>query len=239
MPALDITGLVADLPAVRMALVVAGGLRIDAERSPKVEALVAAVEAEVSAAVVSTPIAAMPEIRCWREAYKAFGVKKTNYRSSVERLLKNVERRAGLLRVNTLVDLYDAVSARYLMPVGADDLDRVAPPLSFRYARPGDSFVALGHPDRTPDPPKPGEVVYANAEKCLCRRWNWHQDARSAMVPSTTRAVLTVQALAPASAGRLEAAAVELCALLRAHCNARTARAVADRSAPNVSVAAP
>jgi hypothetical protein len=95
---------------------------------PKVEALVAAVEAEVSAAVVSTPIAAMPEIRCWREAYKAFGVKKTNCRSSVERLLKNVERRAGLPRVNTLVDLYNAASARYLMPVGADDLDRVHRP---------------------------------------------------------------------------------------------------------------
>src|SRR5690606_30290649 len=100
------------------------------------------------------------------------------------------------------------------------------PPLSFRYARPGDSFVALGHPNRTPDPPKPGEVVYANAEKRLGRRRNWHQDARSAMVPSTKRAVLTVQALAPESAVRLETAAVELCALLRAHCNARTARAV-------------
>lgn len=239
MPTLDITELAADFPAFRVALVVAGGLSIDAERSPEVEALVTAIEAEVSAAVVSTPIVAMPEIRCWREAYKAFGVKKTSYRSSGERLLKNVERRAGLPRVNMLVDLYNAVSARYPMPMGADDLDRIAPPLSFRYARPDDSFVALGDPNRTPDPPKPGEVVYADAEKCLCRRWNWYQDARSAIVPSTTRAVLTVQALAPESAGRLEAAAVELCALLRVRCNARTAWAVADRSAPTVSVAAP
>ena len=43
------------------------------------------------------------------------------------------------------------------------------------------------------DPPKPGEVVYADAAKVLCRRWNWRQDARSAVTPATRRVVLTAQ----------------------------------------------
>ena len=30
------------------------------------------------------------------------------------------------------------------------------------------------------DPPKEGEVVYADARHVLCRRWNWRQDARTA-----------------------------------------------------------
>ena len=43
------------------------------------------------------------------------------------------------------------------------------------------------------DPPKAGEVVYADARHVLCRRWNWRQDARSAVSTRTRRAALTVQ----------------------------------------------
>ena len=43
------------------------------------------------------------------------------------------------------------------------------------------------------DPPKAGEVVYADEEKVLCRRWNWRQDARSVIRPDTRRAVVTLQ----------------------------------------------
>jgi DNA/RNA-binding domain of Phe-tRNA-synthetase-like protein len=93
------------------------------------------------------------------------------------------------------------------MPIGADDLDRVVPPLAFRYARPGDTFVALGDAAATADPPKPGEIVYTDAEKCLCRRWNWYQDARSAVGPETTRAVLTVQTLTADEYGLRQAVA--------------------------------
>ena len=42
------------------------------------------------------------------------------------------------------------------------------------------------------DPPKVGEVVYADARHVLCRRWNWRQDARSAVSTQTRRVALTV-----------------------------------------------
>jgi len=51
------------------------------------------------------------------------------------------------------------------LAVGADDLDLLSGGLAFRYARPGDSFVALGDAAATDDPPKPGEVVYADRER--------------------------------------------------------------------------
>ena len=163
-------------------------------------------------------------------------VKKTSYRSSVERLLKRVQQGAGLPRVNALVDAYNAVSIHYRMPVGADDLAHVVPPIGFRFARHGDTFFAMGDESRTPDPPRAGEVVYADVEKCLCRRWNWYQDARSAISLETTRAVLTVQAIAPESSGRVEEAVERLCALLEEACGAETAWAIADRSRSEVEV---
>ncbi len=219
----------------RIGVVVAEGLTIRPERPAALEQAILAAERETAAALAETALADVPELRCWREAYKAFGVKKTSYRSSVERLLKRVQQGNGLPRVNALVDAYNLISLRYRMPVGADDLDKVVSPLCFRYARPGDTFIALGDEAAEPDPPAPGEVVYADAEKLLCRRWNWYQDARSPISATTTRAVLTIQGLEP-TAALVEEAVTELCALLAAHCGARTNWAIADRETPEVTL---
>lgn len=229
---LDIADVSPRFPGFRVAVMVAEGLLIPAERPAELEGFVADAERAAGAALGEADLASVPEIRAWREAYKAFGVKKTSYRSSVERLLKNVQRGLGLPRVNALVDAYNAVSLLHRMPVGADDLDKVVPPLAFRFSRSGDSFIALGG-DGEDDPPKPGEVVYADAQKCLCRRWNWYQDARSAIAVQTQRAVLTVQAL---DAGRVETAAEMLAALLAQHCSASIRWKVADAEGPRVEI---
>ncbi|HEY7123558.1 MAG TPA: phenylalanine--tRNA ligase beta subunit-related protein [Ktedonobacterales bacterium] len=232
----SIAEVVERFPTLRMGVVVAEHLAIQPERSPVLEKLVRETQAQVAAALGETPLAEVPELRCWREAYKAFGVKKTSYRSSIERLLKRIQQGAGLPHVNSLVDSYNVISVRYRVPVGADDLDTLVQPMGFRYARPSDTFIALGDETTSPDPPAPGEVVYADAEKCLCRRWNWYQDARSAIGATTTRAVLTVQALEP-TAALVDEAVHELCALLKEQCGAETAWAVADKSKPEVRIA--
>lgn len=224
---LDISDIVGDFPNFRVALVVAIDLSIPSGYTPELDSFVRRVTREVSADLVDADLAAIPEIRVWRDAYKAFGVKKTSYRSSIERLLKNLQRGAGLPRVNALVDVYNAVSVLHRMPIGADDLDKVRGTLAFRRSRPGDSFVALGDPAMALDPPKPQEIVYADAEKCLCRRWNWYQDARSAVSEMTRRAVLTVQTLTGDNAA-LEKAASDLAGAISSLTSGQVSWAIAD-----------
>jgi DNA/RNA-binding domain of Phe-tRNA-synthetase-like protein len=233
---LEISDVIRSFPSFRVALIVAEDLAIRDERPRGLEAMIRDAETGIVADLAAMELADVPELRSWREAYKGFGVKKTSYRSSVERLLKNIQRGAGLPRVNALVDAYNAVSALHRMPIGADDLDRVTPPLAFRYSRPGDSFIALGDPASSADPPKPGEVVYADAAKCLCRRWNWYQDARSAVGPRTTRAVLTVQTLT-ADEAQLRAATAELVEMIAGYASGRAAWGIADAGRPEVGVA--
>jgi DNA/RNA-binding domain of Phe-tRNA-synthetase-like protein len=233
---LDIEEVIGSFPSFRVALVVAEAPTIATARTPTLEAVIADIEAQATRDLGSVELADIPELKCWREAYKAFCVKKTSYRSSIERLVKAVQRGGGLPRVNALVDAYNALSLRYRLPVGADDIDRVVSPLAFRYARPDDSFIALGDASQAADPPKPGEVVYADAEKCLCRRWNWYQDDRSAVRLESRRAVLTVQGLEPASAARVEEAAAELCELIASHCGGSAAWAVAEAGKPLVEL---
>lgn len=216
-------------PDYRVAFVVAEGLTIAPERPAALDALIAEREAQARATWGGTELSQIPGIAAWRAAYKGFGIKQTRYRSSVERLVKNVLAGRSLARVNAFVDLYNAVSLAHVLPLGADDLERIAPPLCFRYAREGDSFVDMADPEEggEPEAPKPGEVVYADAAHVLCRRWNWRQDARSIIRSETMRAVVTVQSN---GAGDVPAGASDLVDLIVQFCGGTCRVAVLDRA---------
>jgi len=231
---IDISGIVRDFPDFRVAAVVAERIEIEPGRTRELAALIAAREAECRAAWGGTELSEIPGIAAWRKAYRAFGIRKTSYRSSVERLVKNVLANRPLPEINAFVDVYNAVSLAHVMPLGADDLDKVAGDIAFRYSRIGDQFVDMagGEADGDApafDPPKPGEVVYADDEKILCRRWNWRQDVRSLVTPLTTRAVITIQSN---GVGDLAAAVADLRAMLGRFTGAETAVTVADRTRP-------
>jgi DNA/RNA-binding domain of Phe-tRNA-synthetase-like protein len=134
-------------------------------------------------------------------------------------------------RINPFVDLYNAISLKHGLCAGADDRAKIVPPLAFRYSRPSDSFLDMGAGQGVPadDPPKSGEVVYADAEKVLCRRWNWRQDMRSAIAPTTRSAIVTIQAN---GAGDLERAIAEFTALLSRFFGATSRAKIVESSRP-------
>lgn len=235
---LDISELVAAFPDFRVAAVVVDDLAIRAERPDELAALIEAREAETRRLWNGTELSEIPGVAAWRRAYRAFGIKKTSYRSSVERLVKNVLADRPLPVINSFVDAYNVVSLTHVLPLGADDLDRVSGDLAFRYARPGDSFFDMaggedGAAGPAEDPPKDGEVVYADAEKVLCRRWNWRQDGRSLVTPDSRRAIVTLQAN---GAGDLDSAVADLLALIQRFAGGSARVAIADRAAPVVII---
>ncbi len=225
----DITSLVAQFPNARIAFLVFRDLAIPAERSLALDAEIAAEEQVTRGKYELDSVGKIPEIQVWRQAYKGFGIKSTSYRSSVERHLRNVLRERDLARINPFVDAYNFMSVKHLLPAGADDLGCVEGDIAFRISREGDSFIPLGGEDGVEDPPKPGEVVYADSGKVLCRRWNWYQDARSAVSSDTKNVVLTVQA---GEVGDLDAAARETCAVITRECGGQAAFVVASRDVP-------
>lgn len=235
---IDISEIAANFPDFRVAVVVAEGLEIVVERSPELAALIAEREAACQARWGMTELSEIPGIAAWRKAYRAFGIKKTSYRSSVERLVKNILAGRGLPVINAFVDAYNSVSIAHVMPLGADDLDHVVGNLAFRYSRSNDRFLDMAHGGEAEgggetDPPKEGEVVYADSEKLLCRRWNWRQDMRSLVTPLTHRAVLTVQSNGE---GNLDAAVADLVDLIQRFCGGTGKVAIADRAQPVVEI---
>jgi DNA/RNA-binding domain of Phe-tRNA-synthetase-like protein len=237
----DISEIAESFPEFRVAVIVARGLLIERARPPALDRLIDEHEAECRERWAGMALSEIPGIAVWRRAYRSFGIKRTSYRSSVERLVKNVLADRSLPAINSFVDVYNAVSLKHVLPAGADDLDRVVGDVAFRYSRPGDSFLDMadaseggeGAAATAVDPPKAGEVVYADSEKVLCRRWNWRQDARSLVTPATNCAVVTLQLN---GAGDLDAAVRNLTALIARFAGGTTTVSVADLARPIVEL---
>lgn len=218
-----------------VAVVIADGIRTKpAQQTEPVLADLLAKECRAAVARVGgREFGSIPEFACWRQAYKAFGVRGTSFRSSVERLVRLAMREdRPWTRIGPLVDAYNVVSVRHFLPVGCDDLAVVKAPMGFRYAREGDRFVPLGSPAEAVEAPDPAEVVYADSRRVLCRRWNWYQAAETAVTDNTRRAVLTIQALTPDSRRSVETAMRDLDELLGTLCGSRQDVAILDASRP-------
>ena len=228
MPRISIDDLIERFPLFRVAFVFAEPLAIAPHRSAALAEEVAAAEAECRRRWGGMELSAIPEVAAWRAAYKGFGIKRTSYRSSVERLIKRVIAGQPLPEINALVDLYNMVSLESGLCLGCDDLDKTSGDLVFRFSRSGDSFLDMGAEagEDPNDPPKEGEVVYTDARHVLCRRWNWRQDSRTAATVKTRRAVLTVQSN---GVGEVEAAAARLAKLIGRECGAERRVEVLDR----------
>jgi DNA/RNA-binding domain of Phe-tRNA-synthetase-like protein len=236
MPELMIGEVAADFPSFRVAFGVVELPNPLAVKTDRLDVFIAQTEEAAARLLAVSDIVDLPEILHWRAAYRAFGSKKTSYRDACEALLRRIQSGAGLPRIMPLVDLYNAISVKHRMPVGADDLALIKPPNAFRYARPGDTFIDGGCVPPENDPPALGEIVYADREKCLCRRWNWRQDARSRVNPQTRVAVIVIQTLEADGEERLARAIADFTMLSEETLGARSRWAVASLASPSVAV---
>ena len=105
MPRLSIEDLTQRFSLFRVAFVFAEPLTIAPHRSAALAEEIAAAEAECRRRWGGMELSAIPEVAAWRAAYKGFGIKRTSYRSSVERLIKRVVAGQPLPSINALVDL--------------------------------------------------------------------------------------------------------------------------------------
>jgi DNA/RNA-binding domain of Phe-tRNA-synthetase-like protein len=114
----------------------------------------------------------------WRQAFSAFGVKPSKYPCSAEALAARVLKGQPLPRINRLVDLYNAISIRHLLPVGGEDSDRLDGPLRLVIAE-GDEPFDPRCDGAVVEYAVPGEVIWRDDRGVTCRRWNWRQGART------------------------------------------------------------
>ncbi len=137
----------------------------------------------------------LPEISAWRRTYAQMGFKPTQYRSAGESLLRRFRKEGDLPRLHPLVDLCNAVSLAFALPVAVFDLAGVSGYLEVRHARGDEQYLAFSGEIETPEP---NEVIFADAANHVhARRWTFRQSRRSTVELHTARVLIVSEGLHP------------------------------------------
>ena len=183
---------------------------------------------------LSHDVTQIPKIVDWREAYRAFGCKPSEYRSSIEALLRRVMKGAELPTINPIVDIYNIISVSHILPAGGGNLDRIKEDIRLKKAMGGEQFIMLGSAEPVIIPA--GEVVYSDDNDILCRAWNYRESDKTKITTDTKNVYLMLEGLANTSKKEIEDALSELQKLLLNYCGGTYKSYVLDSKNPTITV---
>ena len=102
-------------------------------------------ELEVKRATTLALSGNVPPLDRARELYRRFGTDPTRMRPSSEALLRRIKKGESLPRINSLVDVANALSVQLQVPVGLYDIGKiVGDELAIRLGRDGESYEGIG-----------------------------------------------------------------------------------------------
>lgn len=159
-----------------------------------------------------------PKIDCWRKAYSVFGSKPSDYRSSIESLYKSILKGRDPREINKLVDIYNLVSLKYMLPLGGEDLEKTKGDIELTFAGENEKPIKLLG-DGQEEAPYSGEVIYKDKDSAICRRWNWREADRTKLTEETKNAVLVIEVVKKEFLGQLQLALDELGQLVKKYCS--------------------
>ncbi|MGO6814032.1 B3/4 domain-containing protein [Rhizobium brockwellii] len=172
----------------------AGGIHADAD----VEAAIASFNAIAEARPAKAQEGEFPEIQAWRRGFSRMGLKPTQYRCASEALLRRFRQEHALPRLHPLIDLCNAISLAFAIPIAVFDAQKIAGDLEVRRAKGDETYLTFAGEIEHPEA---NEVIFADAEgRAHARRWTNRQSGLSA-VRETTHSVLIVVEALHASAG--------------------------------------
>lgn len=185
--------------------------------------------------VGNIPVAEHPNITPWREAYRKFGAKPKDYPSSIENLIRRILKGEQVRHINKLVDIYNVISLRHLVPVGGEDTEKINGDVSLTFAGENENAIFLLG-EKEARAPHPNEVIYKDDAGAICRRWNWKEADRTKLTEETTNAFMVIEALPPVGKEQLQAALSELSEMLKRYCSHEVAVTILSRDTLEVDI---
>ena len=217
------------LPDMVVGVVVAQG--VDNSRAvPEVSAMLARSVAAAEARFAGREVKKAEEIVPYREAFRALGINPNRFPCSAEALFSRIGKGKGMPHINPLVDLNNAVSLEYAIPMGTHDLKEVTGAIEMRQADENDRFLPFGGLEE--EVPEAGEVVYAVGHQGRTRRWTWRQSENGKITPETSSVFFPIDGFAGFNDGNVKKATDELAEKLSAFFGAAVKTGFVDRNHP-------
>jgi DNA/RNA-binding domain of Phe-tRNA-synthetase-like protein len=176
------------------------------------------------------PEGELPEIQAWRRAFSAMGLKPTQYRCASESLLRRLRKQGTLPGLHPLVDLCNAVSAAFAIPVAVFDISKITGHLQVRYAAGDEDYLTFSG---DVEHPTAHEVIFADqAGQVHARRWTNRQSGLSAVQNSTTAVLIVAEAMHDSAASDVPELTAAVSDELHALWSLRPAVTVLSQSSP-------
>jgi DNA/RNA-binding domain of Phe-tRNA-synthetase-like protein len=223
----------AQFPGYGRGVVLAHGVR-NGKSPDELVALFHATEASVRERLNVETLAQHPRIASWREAYRSFGAKPSKFRPSMEAMARRVLRNQEIPSINALVDIGNVVSLRHLVPAGGHAIDVVTQDIALRPATGDEEFIPFGSEEV--EHPSPGEIVFAEGNTVLTRRWTWRQANHTLTLPTTTAIEFNVDGLPPVQISEVEEVCREIIELVERFCGGRTRYEILTRDNPRIQI---
>ena len=175
-----------------------------------------------------------PHIRPWREAFRSFGAKPSEFRPSIEGLARRALRGDALPAINALVDIGNIISLRHLLPVGGHSIETLTGDMLLRLASGEETFIPFGS-DQV-EHPLPGEVIFAEGQTVLTRRWTWRQSNHTLTLPETRAVEINVDGLPPITPAEIEHACLDTLQLVSQFCGGQARFEILSQGHPQINL---
>jgi DNA/RNA-binding domain of Phe-tRNA-synthetase-like protein len=195
------------LPDLTIGVVVAKGVD-NSHPSKEIDDLLTQAVEEVKKNFIGDKAQEHPRIKPWRTAFSKLGISGSKFPSSIESMARRVLKGDPFPTINPLVDLYNSISLRFLVPMGGHDLDTLEGNIYLRFAEGWEPFTPMGGGE-TMTVPK-GELVYRDDREVLTRNWVWRQCEKDKTTEKTKNIFIPIDVLGEVGRGRADEIILEL-----------------------------
>jgi DNA/RNA-binding domain of Phe-tRNA-synthetase-like protein len=135
----------------------------------------------------------LPEIQAWRRAFSKMGLEPTRYRCAAEALLRRFRKEGSLPQIHPLIDVCNAISLAFAIPVAVFDVSKIVEYVEVRRAAGDETYATFSGETESPEP---REVIFADAAgHAHARRWTNRQSGYSAVRHTTTSVLIVAEAM--------------------------------------------
>ena len=163
----------------------------------------------------------------YRDAFLKLGINPNKFQCSVEAMFTRISKGKRIPNINPLVNLNNAISLKYTLPMGTHDLSRSDLDVEMRYAKEDDTFIPMGTDEV--EKPDDGEVVYVVGNQVRTRRWTWRQSNEGKIDENTSYVFFPIDGFKGINDDKVKEATEELERVLKEEFNCDTVTGNVDK----------
>jgi DNA/RNA-binding domain of Phe-tRNA-synthetase-like protein len=174
-------------PDLKIGIVVGKGLTIG-KRTPGNDRIIKQNTGILLETTQDKTLQDFPNIKAWRETYRAFNVNPKKKKPTAEAFLRRIVKGDMFPAINSAVDAYLAVELLTMLPIGGYDLRTIEGDIVLKVSPGGEQFIPIGGDDVQET--NPGEIIYTDDKRVLTRNWNYKDCDHTKITEDSTDIIL-------------------------------------------------